>query len=367
MKEWFRGLDWVLLTQVFSLSIIGLFIIYSSIYMTSHPSDLYMRQFFWLFVSIICMAVCFKIDYHLWVEAATYIYWTSIFFLLVVLAIGNSANGARRWIRIGPISFQPTELAKFALVLMLVKFLSNKKNILTDIKNYFWILLIVALPLFLIIKQPDLGSALLLIPSMIILIYTGGVPIRRLIWTFLSLLVASPIIWTFLKEYQKKRIEFFLNPQSDPLGSGYNIIQSIIAIGSGGITGKGFLKETQNRLSFIPEHHTDFIFSVIGQEWGFIGTTITIVLYFYIFRQAILIANRARDNEGSLLALGFGCMITIQVLVNLGMTVGLLPVTGLTLPFISYGGSSLVFSSLAIGILLNISYANRRSAIISLK
>src|SRR6185369_10631973 len=178
---------------------------------------------------------------------------------------------------------------------------------------------------------------------------------------------SSPLIWHFLKDYQRERLEVFINPQDDPLGAGYNIIQSTIAIGSGGISGKGYMQGTQTQLSFIPEHHTDFIFSVVGEEWGFVGCMVVLGLYYFLLQKAFEIAQKARDREGSLLALGIAGILGVQIIVNIGMTVGLLPVTGLTLPFISYGGSSLIFTYIEIGILLNISYANRRPVLLSSK
>jgi rod shape determining protein RodA len=219
-------------------------------------------------------------------------------------------------------------------------------------------------PILLILKQPDLGSALIIVPVSLILMFVGGIQTRWLMWMFILGAASCPLIWNFLKDYQKERLMVFINPQADPLGSGYNIIQSVIAIGSGGISGKGFMQGTQTQLSFIPEHHTDFIFSVLGEEFGFIGCMTVIVLYYLMLLKTFEIAKKARDREGAILATGIAGMFAVQAIVNISMTLGLLPVAGLTLPFMSYGGSSLLFSYAAVGVLLNISYANRRPVLI---
>jgi rod shape determining protein RodA len=228
-----------------------------------------------------------------------------------------------------------------------------------------FLLAMLGVPLILILKQPDLGSAPLLVPVSFILMYVGGIQFKWLAWMVTMGAASCPLIWHFLKDYQRERLEVFVNPQDDPLGAGYNIIQSVIAIGSGGISGKGYMQGTQTQLSFIPEHHTDFIFSVVGEEWGFVGCAVVLGLYYLLIQKTFDIARKARDREGSLLALGIASMFAVQIVINVGMTVGLLPVTGLTLPFISYGGSSLVFSYAAVGMLLNISYATRRPVLVS--
>lgn len=206
---------------------------------------------------------------------------------------------------------------------------------------------------------------MLLLPASLVLMYVGGVQVRWLLWMLVMGVASYPLVWNFLKDYQKERLMVFLNPQEDPLGAGYNIIQSTIAIGSGGVSGKGYMEGTQTQLSFIPEHHTDFIFSVIGEEWGFVGCVTVLFLYYFLLRHSFEIARKARDREGSLLALGVTTMFAVQIIINTGMTVGLLPVTGVTLPFVSYGGSSLLFSYAAVGILLNVSYATRRPVLVS--
>lgn len=365
IKSYLKGMDWGLTTEVMALSVIGFFVVYSA---TSHNADisqLWKKQLFWFFISLFGMWLFSKIDYRFWIEASYIFYWLAILSLMAVLLIGDETNGAKRWIKLGILSYQPSELAKLSVLLVLARYIGSKTVELFYLGRFFLLLAMLALPLVLILKQPDLGSALLLVPVSIILMYVGGIPVKWLSWMFALAFTSSPLVWHFLKDYQKERLEVFVNPEDDPLGAGYNIIQSTIAIGSGGISGKGFMQGTQTQLSFIPEHHTDFIFSVVGEEWGFVGCVVVLGLYYFMIQKALEIARKARDREGSLLALGIAGMFAAQILINVGMTVGLLPVTGLTLPFISYGGSSLVFSYIAVGILLNISYANRRPVLVT--
>lgn len=364
-KTYFKGVDWALITEVLALSFIGSVVVFSATSHTSDISQLWKKQVFWFFISLFGMWVFSRIDYRFWMEAAYIFYGLAIFSLLLVFVIGDETNGAKRWIKLGLLSYQPSELAKLSLLLFLARYIGSKTIELYYLKNLFFLLAMLGVPLLLILKQPDLGSALLLIPVSYVLMYVGGIPVKWLASMALMALASTPLIWHFLKDYQKERLEVFIDPQDDPLGAGYNIIQSVIAIGSGGISGKGFMQGTQSQLSFIPEHHTDFIFSVIGEEWGFVGCILVLGFYYFMIQKCFEISRKARDREGSLLALGIAGMFSVQIIINVGMTVGLLPVTGLTLPFISYGGSSLVFSYAAVGILLNISYANRRPVLVT--
>jgi rod shape determining protein RodA len=364
-QSYFRGVDWALITCVLCLSVIGFFVIYSATIHGGEISQIWKKQIFWFGLSLITMWVFSKIDYRFWMEASYIFYFVSIVSLLAVLFIGDQTNGARRWIKLGIISYQPSELAKLSVLLVLARYIGSQTIELYFLRRFFLLLFLLVVPLLLILKQPDLGSALLLIPVSFILMYVGGIRVRWLTWVGLMALASTPLIWHFLKDYQRERLAVFIDPQDDPLGAGYNIIQSVIAIGSGGISGKGYMQGTQTQLSFIPEHHTDFIFSVVGEEWGFVGCVFVLGFYYFMIQRIFEISKKARDREGALLALGIAGMFTVQIIINVGMTVGLLPVTGLTLPFISYGGSSLMFSYAAIGILLNISYANRRPVLIT--
>ena len=364
MKNYLKGLDWPLVIEVLLLTVIGLFVVYSATSRNPDISQLWKRQLVGFAIALLAMWLFSRIDYRFWIEASYIFYWLSIFFLVIVFFWGGSTNGAQRWIRLGILSFQPSELAKFSLILFLARYIGSRNVELFYLRRLFFLLIALGVPLLLILKQPDLGSALLLVPVSIILMYVGGVQVRWILWMFILGLSSLPIIWHFLKDYQRERLDVFLSPEADPLGAGYNLIQSIIAIGSGGVAGKGYLQGTQTQLSFIHEHHTDFIFSVVGEEWGFVGCLIVLGLYYAMIQKSFEIARKARDREGALLALGISSIFAVQIVVNVGMTIGILPVTGLTLPFISYGGTSLVFSYAAIGMLLNISYANRRPVLI---
>jgi rod shape determining protein RodA len=367
VKTHVKTLDWTLMFLVFTLSTIGILMVYSATEGIRGLSHIWEKQAIWLLVAIGVTWLVSQIDYRLWLESAFYLYGLALVFLLLVLFLGDETKGAQRWLDFGILSFQPSELAKFAVILALARYIGSKGLELYYVGRFFFILGMIGVPLALILEQPDLGSAILLIPVSVVLMYAGGVRFRWLLWMGILGLASTPILWQVLREYQRRRITIFLNPQTDPLGAGYNIIQSIIAVGSGGISGKGFMQGTQTQLSFIPEHHTDFIFSVIGEEWGFAGGLAVLTLYFLLFRRAFEIAQKARDREGALLAMGIVTMYAIQTLINIGMAVGLLPVAGLTLPFISYGGSSLLYSWIEFGILLNISYSIRRPALLGFK
>ncbi len=364
MKSYLRSMDWALISMVFALSAIGSIVVYSATIHNPDIAQLWKKQIFWFAISLFVMWLFSRIDYRFWMEASYIFYTLSIISLILVLFVGDETNGARRWIKLGFFSYQPSELAKLSIILVLARYIGSRMVEINFLTRFFMLLGILGFPLLLILKQPDLGSALLLVPASLVMMYVGGVQGRRLLWMFILGAASCPLIFHFLKDYQKERLEVFLNPADDPLGAGYNIIQSVIAIGSGGVAGKGFLQGTQTQLSFIPEHHTDFIFSVVGEEWGFVGCLLVLAIYYFMIQKAVDIAKKARDREGSLLALGIASMFAVQVIVNVGMTLGLLPVAGLTLPFVSYGGSSLVFSYAAIGVILNISYANRRPVLL---
>jgi len=364
MKSFFHSLDWVLAFLVLSLSLVGVLTVFSATHQSAELQNIWIKQLGWLGFSLLVMYMVSKVDYHIWLDMSKWFYMLAILFLFAVLFVGEATKGAQRWFRFGPFSFQPSELAKLAVILSLARFIGSKSVELFYLKRFFLMLALVGVPLLLILKQPDLGSAILLVPVAIMMFFVGGGPMRWMAWVMTLGAASTPIVWHFLRDYQKRRLDVFFNPQADPLGAGYNSIQSIIAIGSGGMAGKGFLQGSQTQLSFIPEHHTDFIFSVIGEEWGFAGSFIVISLYLLLFRRALEISQKARDREGALLALGITGLYAVQSIINIGMSIGVFPVAGVTLPFISYGGTSLLFSFTSVGILLNISYANRRPVLI---
>jgi rod shape determining protein RodA len=300
--------------------------------------------------------ISFLFNYKILDRWALTIYVIGILLLIAVLFFGKYVSGSRRWLVLGPLSIQPSELIKVVVIIVLAHYYS--KHAYTrgfTLRELLKPLILVIIPTVLIVRQPDLGTAFL------ILLVAGSMTVfvkieRRTLFTIIAFCtVTIPLVWFFLRDYQKQRILTFLNPDRDPLGAGYHIIQSKIAIGSGIITGKGYLKGTQNALSFLPEQHTDFIFSVFAEEWGFVGSTVLILLFLMLIVWGLNIAYRCRDPFGTILSVGISAMIFWQVVVNIGMVMGLMPVVGIPLPFISYGGSSIVTMMMSIGVLSNVS------------
>lgn len=352
--------DWVLLALVLAVQAVGILTLYSAVNasadVASVSGPVYLKQAYWFGIGTAGMMVMLFFNYkwlHRW---GILIYAVCILLLVAVAIAGKEISGSQRWLVFGGLSFQPSEMMKIAVPILLARFYSDRVSESGFTLQILWKPLIwTAIPFVLIARQPDLGTGL------IVLLIAGSmtlfVKIERRSMICLGgvgALVGSAG-WFFLKEYQKQRIAVFLNPEKDPLGAGYHIIQSKIAVGSGMLSGKGFLQGTQNALSFLPEQHTDFIFSVLAEEWGFFGSAFFIVLYMLIIIWGLGIAIRSREPFGTVLAVGITSMMFWQVLVNIAMALGLLPVVGVTLPLISYGGSSLVATMLGIGILLNIS------------
>jgi rod shape determining protein RodA len=274
--------------------------------------------------------------------------------LAAVFVLGRTVSGARRWIVLGPISVQPSELFKVCFVIMVVWVITSRWAQPVGRITLVLTLPIVAVPAVLIIKQPDLGTALLLAPVLVVLLVGAGLRLKTLGGLALASLAAMPLAWLALKEYQRERILVFLDPFRDPLGSAYNVIQAKIAIGSGQLLGKGVAGATQSRLAFLPERHTDFIFAVFAEMWGFVGCLILLLCYVLLLLRGFDIAATAREPVSRLLALGVTALFAAQVLINVGMVTGLLPVVGIPLPLMSYGGSSMVASCLMLGLLLSV-------------
>ena len=350
--------DWGMLGLTILLGCFGIITLYSAV-TAGAPSPqkmLYIKQLMWYGIGFFLMIGTFLVDYKKLDQWAFAIYIGCILLLICVLLFGRYVGGARRWLAFGPISIQPSELAKIALIVVLAKYYSkfaNQRGL--NLRELVIPIMLTLVPFLLIVKQPDLGTALLL--ALIAGCITLFVKIeRRSLFCIAGTgLVTVPMVWFFLKEYQKQRILTFLNPDRDPLGAGYHIIQSKIAIGSGMITGKGFLKGTQNALSFLPEQHTDFIFSVLAEEWGFVGAVALVLVLLMFVVWGLNIAYSCRDPFGIVLAFGITTMIFWQAFINIGMVMGLMPVVGIPLPFISYGGSSIITVMIGVGILINVS------------
>jgi rod shape determining protein RodA len=357
LKRILNNLDYVLLFSVFALILIGITLIASATHAnvpSPHRFNFVIRQTIFAAVNIGLGLYLLHFDYRMLKSLAKPLYILNLVALLAVMFVGRTALGAQRWLQLGPISIQPSEFAKAIMIISLAAFVDKRLDTLDNFKSWAPIFGFVFIPFILVMRQPDLGTSLVFIAILFGTMLVCG--FRRkyfLVMAGLSL-ASAPLVWMVLHEYQRNRIRVFLNPGLEPYGSGYHVIQSMIAIGSGLFTGKGLFAGTQSQLNFLPENHTDFIFAVAGEEFGFIGVTIILLLYLVIIYKGISIAMNASDNFGTLLAVGIVSMFTFHVLVNVGMTSGIMPVTGVPLPFLSYGVSSLTTNMLMIALLLDI-------------
>lgn len=353
-------MDHLINIAVLCLIGIGILFIYSASFNRAAGTAklFYQKQLIWFAVGAVLYVVLFFWDYRKLLRLSPYLYLLGVAFLLLVLFVGSKKLGAQRWLSVGGFVFQPSEFSKLTLIFALSAYLSRFWESHLKLKYLFGALLIVGAPMLLILKQPDLGTALIYLPILFVMLFAAYVPMKYLLFLIGSGLAVSPFMWGFLKAYQKNRLLVFIDPNRDPLGAGYNLIQSKIAVGSGGWFGKGWLEGTQNQLRFLPERHTDFIFSVIGEEWGFLGGALMIALYFVIIAGALNIADKSSDRGGRFMALGIAAFFTAHVFINIGMTIGIMPITGLPLPFVSYGGTSLIAMMAALALLQNI-YSRR--------
>ena len=350
--KWLRAFPLPLLRNVFLLMVVGYFFIYSATFRTSEEFAL--RQLIWILAGLFCLGATVRLGYRFFLGISYALYAAGICLLFWVAVSGAVRLGARRWIELGSFAFQPSEFVKLALVLATANFLGSRDLWEEEGRAAAGVAGLVGLPFILVAKQPDLGSSLILLPVGVALLFVWGLRYRYFIVSFMTGLLASPLAWNLLKPYQKKRILVFLNPSLDPLVSGYTAIQSKIAVGSGGLFGKGWLHGTQSQLDFVPEHHTDFIFSVIAEELGFFGSFFLLLLFGTLLYQMFQLIERTTDLKAKLLVAGILSLFYFQVLINIGMSFGLFPITGITLPLISYGGSSLVANAIAIGLLVSV-------------
>lgn len=447
-RPFYERVDWVVVMAACMLAVMSLLTIYSASSSGTGRQDVVLKQAGWFVLGFFLIVVVTSVDYHIISALAYPFYGAVLLSLATVLVFGEKIMGARRWIKLGSFSFQPSELAKIALILVLARYFSNKRKETFYLSDVFISAIFLALPFALIIKEPDLGMSVLLFPVYAAIVFVAGINLKPvlkillfrplLIILVIGLLVSvvykkpmdgywkmteqsliafkehgmppevlenlgkllnkdytkeekfirdveqkigkdvlaeyHPMIWehtrskfpliTFpfmfvwlnLEEYQRNRLIAFINPSSDPLGSGYHVIQSQIAIGSGGLWGKGFMNGTQSQLKFLPEQFTDFIFSVFSEEWGFIGSVALLTMYLLLILRGLSIATKARDKLGRLIVVGVITVWLVHMFVNVGVTTGIMPVTGLTLPFMSYGGSSIFSTSIGLGLLLNVSY-----------
>lgn len=350
-------MDLSLLLATVGIVLMSLVIIGSATHINTPSDDRYWfvaRQGIFALVNVGFAAFLLNFDYKLLQGYGNKLYVFNLIMLLAVMFVGQSALGAQRWISIGPISIQPSEFSKIIMIISLATMLEDRVGKLNTLHDLLPVAAYVGLPFLLVMKQPDLGTSLVFMAIFFGMVFACGINLKILGGIFATGIAMMPILWHVLKDYQKMRIMVFMDPNVDPLGSGYHIIQSKIAIGSGLLFGKGLFEGTQSQLNFLPENHTDFIFAVVGEELGFIGVTFLLLLYLVVLWRGVCIARDASDMFGRLLAVGITSMLAFHVLVNVGMTLGIMPVTGIPLPLMSYGVSSLTTNILSITILMNI-------------
>ncbi len=395
-------LDWSLLIATLGLIAIGLLTVYSATSVPGAHEGLWFKQSIWFGIALIAASLVAAVHYRIYDSLAWPAYAVSLVLLVLVFVIGTERLGAKRWIEIGPLQFQPSEIAKIATTFVLARYFDHAKLDLTRMRWWLPPLIIALVPFVLVAKEPDLGTASSFPAMLIAMYFWAGMPPGQLllglspifnvalffltgtVWWFAALFlgllafarpklhmllvivalngavaIALPNIWNQLHDYQKRRIETFINPEHDPSGAGYQVIQSKIAIGSGGVSGKGYLKGSQKALSFLPMRHTDFIYSVVGEELGLLGSLTVVILYAIVILRGFHLAAVARDGFAGLMAVGVITALFFHIMVNMLMTIGWAPVTGVPLPFLSYGGTALIVNCVQIGLLQNVALRRR--------
>ncbi len=349
--------EWLLPLLALGVSGLGAMTVYSATHVPGMHglSPLALRQLLWLAGGSVAMLAALIFDYRRLERSAFVVYVLVLLAVLAVPVLGRIGGGSRRWIPLGPVSIQPSEFMKLGLVLVLARHFARSYERGLGLGAAVVPMLLTAVPAAAILAQPDLGTVAVLGIVALTMLMLGGIRLRWFVLLGVAVAVAAPVAWPHLKVYQQKRILTFVHPEMDPRGAGYHVLQSKIAVGSGMTWGKGFLRGTQNQLNFLPEQHTDFIFSVFAEEWGFVGALVLLALYLALVLRGIVIASRARDRFGVLLVLGLTAIVFWQAVINVGMTTGLLPVVGIPLPFFSYGGSSLLCLLIGIGLTMNVS------------
>lgn len=355
-----QNFDWLTFVTVIVISVIGIMTVFSA---TRQPgeasqSPLFIKQSIWLVIGLLGLIAFVSFDYIWLSRIAVPAYVTGLLLLLIVLVSGKTGMGAQRWISLGPLAFQPSEFFKLIFIIMLSQYLSllrGEADIFGLLKVFF---VIAFLPFVLLVKQPDLGTAIVVFIIFFSMLLTKGLQRKAVVLVVIIGLVSLPflgnIMWTGLKDYQKNRLVAFIDPEADPSGIGYHINQSKVAIGSGEILGKGFLRGTQGPFRFLPERHTDFIFAVFAEEWGFAGSLVLLSLYLLLIMRGLDTVRKAKDEFGMMLAAGITFMFCVYFFINIGMTLGIMPVVGIPLPFMSYGGTALLSNFISAGVLINI-------------
>ena len=355
MMRFLRSLDWMLLASLVCLAVLGMATLYAAVHQGG--IGLWQRQaLFWGVGFGAFLAICF-LPLRLLGLASWPLYLVALFLLILVALIGDVQMGARRWLNLGFFNLQPSEIMKWALMLVLANWFATREA--RSMRDLGVALLLALLPAILIARQPDLGTTLLLLFAMTAMLVAAGLPWRWFSLAAVAAIASVPALWHFMHDYQRRRVLMLLDPQSDPFGAGYHVIQSKIAIGSGGIFGKGFMQGTQARLHFLPEQHTDFIFSVLAEEGGFVAVALLLGLYTILIVRILMISQRAHSRFASLVCIGVAAIFLLYITVNIGMVSGLLPVVGLPLPFISYGGSALVTLLAALGLVMRVAIESK--------
>ncbi len=349
-------LDWRILLAALVLCGIGLLNVYSGTrvsWTTGVP--LFAKQLVWIFLGILAFFACYLVSDGFIEEVAWPVFWGVIAILVVVLVVGKVRGGAQRWISLGAFNFQPSEFAKVAVVLALAKYFADRYHYGgVGIRETVPAIALVILPFLLVALQPDLGTAGIFIIIFVGMIVVACVKARVLLLMGVAGGLAVPALWFVMKDYQKQRVLTFLDPERDPLGAGYHVIQSKIAVGSGGFVGKGYLHGTQGSLRFLPEQHTDFAFAVFAEEWGFAGALVLLALFLFLVYRGFHLASRSQDRFASFACGGMTVYFLAHIIINLAMVCGLFPVVGIPLPFVSYGGSSMLTNMMALGIMSNL-------------
>ena len=347
------NVDWILVGTAVALSLVGVAMVYSATHSGSSP-DLHVKQLALVGAGLVGLVVAAALDYRRLADRAVLLYVVSVIALVYVLQFAPVIAGTRRWIVIGGFQLQPSEFVKLAAAVVVARIFAEYRHETLGLKDLVWPGAAVGLLVLLIAREPDLGTAACLVPLIFAVAFLAGLRVRAVIGVILVMLMASAMTWPFLRDYQKTRIYTFLDPSLDPQGAGYQKIQSQIAVGSGGLLGRGYLEGSQGQLGYLPARHTDFIFSVLAEELGFVGVAAVLGLYLLVLWRALEAAQLARDRVGAFLVAGITATLAFQVVYNVAMVAGLVPVKGLPLPFMSYGGSSILSSLMGVGLILNV-------------
>ncbi len=350
----FRDFDWLLLSLTLLICLLGITEIYSATLNTKFEG-IHVKQIYWVLAGVGLMFVVSLLSYQMLLENIYWIYGGAVFSLVAVLIFGTKYLGAKRWINFHIFHFQPSEWVKLILILAMARYFAEYQDRELPFRELVKASLVVMVPMALVLKQPDLGTSLTYVPVALMALFLGGMRMKHGLTILLVFAVLVVPIWRYgLKPYQKERLTTFVAPEADAKGAGYQVLQSKIAVGSGGITGKGIAKGTQTQGQFLPVPHTDFIFAAWSEEHGFVGAFFVLLLYFLVLMRLIHNAQTAPDRAGTFLIMGVVAVLAFHVLVNVGMVVGFMPVTGIPLPLMSYGGSSVLFTFLALGMVMNV-------------